>query len=318
VVDSGAWNLDPSGTMATISVGPFAKGVTSSPTADLGRWISAGTWDFPMNDSVPPVLVSAEVRYASKDGIPDSLHVRWSEHILWSGAGSLVRHKLNGSETPLGTQPGIYLDPDSLGGFLILDSGMVQLRRGDSAAFTAGTVQDLPGNPVPEATRWVPVKFGLRPARLDFELRSYMEYQDWDLRPGPAAQVWVRARGDAQWLFADSSAVPDTMHTVAVILTLNRVLTGGAYIFDNAGTYVTSVDLSGVSAMAAQNKLPVDPSGMFQMKISWSGQTEKETLAASGIYIMRLVLKDSSPDNAHGLPALVNRVYKLGFKRSTK
>lgn len=318
VVDSGKWSLDPSGTTATISVGPFGVGVTRSSTIDLGRWVSAGTWNFAMYDSVPPVLVSAEVRYASTDGVPDSLHVRWSEPVLWSGAGSLVRHKYLGAAAPLGTLTGILYDRDSLGGFLLLDTGVIQLRRGDSAAFAAGIVQDKPGNAVSQITRWVPVKFGLRPARMDSKLQSYLEYEGWDPRPGPAAQVWVRARGDAQWLSTDSVAVPDTSHTVSVVLTLNRILTGAAYIYDNAGTYVTSVDLSGIASMAAQNKLPTDPSGMFQMKVSWSGWTENGILAGSGIYIMRLVLKDSSPDNPHGVPVLVNRIYKLGFKRATK
>jgi hypothetical protein len=295
--------------------------VTSATSTDLGRWISAGTWSFPIYDSVPPVLLSAEVRYASKDGVPDSLHIRWSETLVLSGSavvGSVVRHRYLGTETPL-VASGIYLDPnDAHGGYLVLDTGVIQLRKGDSAAFTTATVQDNLGNVVPQTTRWVPVKFGLRPARLDFKLQSYIEYQGWDSRPGPASQIWVRARGESQWLFVDSTVVPDTLHTVAVILTLNRILSGGAYIYDNAGTYVTSVDLGAVAAMAAQNKLPMDPSGMFQMKISWSGLTEKGTLASSGIYLMRLVLKDSSPDNPHGLPGIVNRVYKLGFKRATK
>lgn len=318
VVDSGAWTLNPDGITATISVGPFAKGVTASPTTDLGRWISGGWWNFPMNDSVPPVLMSAQVRYAAKDGAPDTLHIRWSELVSWTEVGSLVRHLYQGIENPVSTQPGLVYDADSLGAGLLLDTGSIQLRRGDSVAFAAGTVSDRLGNAVPQITRWVPLQFGLRPARLDFKLQSYLEYLGWDLRPGPAAQVWVRGRGDDTWLFPDSTPVPDTLHTISATLTLNRILTGAAYIYDNAGIYVTSVDFSGVAAMAAQNKLPMDPSGMFQMKITWSGTTDKGALAGSGIYVMRLVLKDSSPDNPHGLPAIVNRVYKLGFKRATK
>jgi hypothetical protein len=82
VIDSGTWTLDASGMGATISVGPLAKNVTTFGNASNGTWKSMGIETaFPIYDSVAPVLVSATLRYASGDSIPDTLKVRWSESL---------------------------------------------------------------------------------------------------------------------------------------------------------------------------------------------------------------------------------------------
>jgi hypothetical protein len=315
-VDSGAWNLNADGLTTTIPVGPFAQGITSSPTTNLGKWVSAGTWTFPMYDSVAPVLVSAAVRYAAQDGTPDTLHVRWSEPIDWNGAGSLVRHRLAGAENPVLATGGIP-DADGMGEEILMTLDTLQLRKGDSVAFSAGTVSDLHGNAVPQTTRWVPVTFGLRPVQISFVFQSYMEYTGWNPPSGPPMQVWMRGRGDAVWLNTDSSAVSDTTHVIGATITINNPVGGSVYIYDNAGIFVASLDLSPIASLAAQGRLPTDPSGMYQVRIGWDGMTENGKWSSSGIYLMRIVLTGTG---LHGgnTTGIFNQVYKLGFKRPTK
>ena len=319
-VDSGAWNVDASGTRATIAIGPFPVGWTSSNTTDLGRWISNGTLRFAIYDSVAPVLTSATIRYASQDSLPDTLHVRWSEAID-VGAWSQVRYRHQGAENVV-VSLGYVVDADGLGAILLMSSGSTQLRKGDSAAFPVST-SDALGNKVVDPTRWVPVTFGSRPIRVDFKFQTYEEYDEsWPVRPGSSVQVWVRGRGDDRWVStSDSSAIPDTTHTLGATITLNRVLDGMVFLYDNAGTYVSSLDLSSIVSMYKQNRLPTDASGMYQMKITWDGRSKEGKLASSGVYFMRLILKDSNVEGSEGASAttgILNKIYKLGFKRAAK
>ena len=132
----------------------------------------------------------------------------------------------------------------------------------------------------------------------------------------------MRGRGDDTWLYtADSSAVGDTLHTVGVTITLNRVLDGAVFLYDNAGTYVSSLDLTPIVALYQQGRLPTDASGMYQMKITWDGRTKEGKLASSGVYFMRLILKDYNVEGTEGASSttgIFNKIYKLGFKRTNK
>jgi hypothetical protein len=229
-----------------------------------------------------------------------------------------VRYKHQGTESGL-VVLGHAVDADGLGAQLLLSSATTQLRRGDSAAFPV-SASDTLGNAVTDPTRWVPITFGARPVRVDFKFQTYEEYDEsWPIRSGSSLQVWVRGRGDDTWLsVTDSTPVPDTLHTVGVTISLNRILDGAVFIYDNAGTYVASMDLSPITALYAQGKLPTDASGMYQLKLSWDGRTQEKRLVSSGVYFMRLILKKSAQDDADGSSGIFNRVYKLGFKRVTK
>lgn len=317
-VASGTWAPGADGRTVTISVGPFAKGITSSGTTSLGKWSSVGgTW-FAMQDSVPPILVSATVRYAATEGLPDTLRVRWSEPATVESAGNFLRHSSRGAVAPILPillQP----DPDSMGGFLTLRPDSVQLRKGDSAAFVPGGAFDRNGAIVGFQSPYVPVVFGPRPSRVDFRLNPYMELPVATSRQGDPFQVWVRARGEEVWLDCDSVPVADTLTPwIGATLTMNRVQEGRAYIYDNGGTFVASANLDRLIAMAAADRLPKDGSETFQLRLSWDGRSVKDKLVASGPYVMRLLLKDMDPENPRGLPVLTNRVYKLGIKRPTK
>ncbi|HNC98864.1 MAG TPA: hypothetical protein PKW90_22210, partial [Myxococcota bacterium] len=84
-IDSSAWW--PQAAIESFPVGPFARGTTSLPPLSTGIWISGGvSTPFPLLDSLGPVLVRAQLRYASAEGVHDTLFVRWSETGRWGGA----------------------------------------------------------------------------------------------------------------------------------------------------------------------------------------------------------------------------------------
>jgi hypothetical protein len=317
VVDSGAWSLGPTSTMAVVALGPFASGVTSSPRTDLGRWFSNGTFGFPVFDSVPPVLVSAVVRYASADGVPDTLHVRSGEPPSWLDGFSPVRHLGGGGEVPVAAFGPVLADADGMGLSLLLNPDSVQFSRGDSAAWAAQVVSDLQGNAVPAKTRWVPIVFGPRPIRVDFKVHGYMLVPDGSVgHPGPSTQVWYRARGDRTWTdLGGAGEVLDTTGFVGITATINRPMSGGAYIFDNSGVHVASLDLSALAQLSRSGALPVDAAGMYQIRIAWDGRLRDGNWAASGAYVVRLLLKDESEEGNVGF---VNRVFRMGFKKSIR
>lgn len=317
-VASGAWSPLADGKTVTIPVGPFAKGVTVSASTTLGKWSSGGESWFGMQDSVPPALVSAVVRYGSVEGVPDTLRVRWSEPATVEMAGNFLRRSSRGTVAPI-LPILLQTDLDSMGGFLTLRSDSVQLRKGDSASFLPGGAFDRHYAIVGAASPYVPVVFGPRPSRVDFRLQPYMELPSPTLRNGDPFQVWVRARGEEVWVDCDSVPVADTLTPwVGATLTMNRVQEGRAYIYDNGGTFVASANLDRLIAMAAADRLPKDGSETFQLRFSWDGRSLKSSQVASGPYVMRLLLKDNDPENPKGLPVLTNRVYKLGIKRPTK
>ncbi|MBK8801901.1 MAG: glycoside hydrolase family 9 protein [Fibrobacteres bacterium] len=317
-IGADTWEPGPDGKTLTIPVGPFAKGVTSASTTVLGKWMSPTERWFAMNDSVPPVLVSAVFRYGATESHPDTLRVRWSELSTVDIAGNFLRHKSRGAEAPIlpiQYQP----DLDGMGGFLTLRPDTVQLRKGDSASFQLGSAFDRFFARVGARSPYVPVVFGPRPSRVDFRLKPYMELPAPTSRPGDAFQIWVRGRGEDVWVDCDSVPVADTLTSwIGATLTMNRVQEGSAYIYDNAGTFVATANLDRLIAMAASEKLPMDGSETFQLRLSWDGRSTRGKFVGSGPYVMRLLLKDADPENPRGLPVITNRVYKLGIKRSTK
>ncbi len=322
-VDSGAWTMNSDGKTASIAVGPFAKGVTSSPGDQLGRWLSDGSVSpFAMADLVAPVIVSANLRYASESGVPDTLKVRWSERLSWI-SGPLVSHRNDSKGVPTENvaYSGVLPDADGLGATLFLDSSSTQLKRGDSARL-APTAGDLLGNVAGDPTVWTPVVFGLRPPRLETKLHSYVEFDGiWPFVSRTPFQTWLRGQdvfGDERWILPDGTVPPDTTASrfLGLTLTLNQFLEGFAYIFDNGGVYVASVDFEEIRKAAAEGRFQADESGIYKVRLAWDGRSASGRPVASGPYHMRLILKFDV--EGEDKPRIVNRVFTLGFKRSVK
>ena len=328
-VTGGAWSLDADGRTLTLPVGPFRTGVTSSSTTDLGRQNSAGTiTSFPIHDSVPAVMTGARMGYASADGLPDTLHLSWSEPIVWSGASPLAFAQSKGLVSPVvGTATSVRAD--GLGGMILFDpddSSLSVLRKGDLvrlAPKSAGTQTDRFGNAAEDPTRWVEVVLGRRPPRFQVVFDpNKIRYLDWPLDVGPALQIWVRARGEAVWTdFTTGLPVPaaQVVQGLGPTISLNQPLRGKAILYDNQGTYVAKVDLDLLYDMFRADLLPKDASNQYDVRVQWNGKTAKGKPAASGVYMMRLVLwQNLATENEAPDWRVVNNVYRLGWEVQAK
>jgi hypothetical protein len=329
-VAAGSWTLRPDGITAVLAVGPFAVGVTSSPTTDLGRQNSAGTiTSFPVHDSIAAVMTSARLGYAQADGQPDTLHLTWSEPIVWSGGQPLAVVRTGLTARPVvGTLTTIR--PDFLGATIDLtpgDASLTVFRSGDQIRLSpasAGTVADRFGNVVEDPTRWVPVVLGRRPPRFQITFDpNKLKYDDWVIQPGPALKLYVKSATSPDWIDFETGNVADGVvlkeQGIGPVISLNQPLRGKALLYDNQGTFVANVDLDLLGEAFYAGKLPMDASNQYQIKIQWNGTASTGKPAASGVYLMRLVLwqnvagEDEEPEYR-----VVNQVYKCGWEVKTK
>lgn len=320
-VDTGTWTLDATGTGAVVAIGPLTRNVTSFGDGATGTWKSMGIETaFPIFDSVAPVLVSASLRYTAADSTPDTLKVRWSEALQGLSTTSpvvhgsrLVRKGIVGLATP---------DNDGLGASILVWADSMGFGRGDSAQLdgVAAGIKDRNGNIPGPNYGWVPIKFGARPIRLEFKTRNYMEAPaGLALAQQPGLSLMVRARPergafDTAWTRLDGFPPPNETYSVHLTMTINRPFEGSAHIFDNLGVFVAGIDLGDLKKMADAGTLPVDGSGMFQVRLAWDGRNQAFKDVASGVYWMRLVLKDNGGDG-QGV-RMLNRVFGFGIKRT--
>lgn len=329
-VAAGSWTLQPDGVSAVLAVGPFAVGVTSSPTTDLGRQTSAGTiTSFPVHDSIAAVMTSARLGYAQADGLPDTLHLTWSEPIVWTGVDPLAVVRTGLAPRPVrGTRT--VLRPDFQGAVIELDpldSTLTVFRSGDQIRLSpasAGTVADRFGNVVEDPTRWVPVVLGRRPPRFQITFDpNKLKYKDWVIAPGPGLKLYVKSATSPDWIDFETGNVADGVvlkeQGLGPVISLNQPLRGKALLYDNQGTFVANVDLDLLGEAFYAGKLPMDASNQYQVKIQWNGTASTGKPAASGVYLMRLVLwqnvagEDEEPEYR-----VVNQVYKCGWEVSVK
>jgi len=321
----GTWVLQPDGRTAILPVGPFDQGVTSSATTDLGRQVSAGTITaFPILDSVPAVATSARVGYAQSEGVPDTLFATWSESILWTGAEPLLVVGDGLAGTPVHGLVTV-MRPDSLGAMVLLDAGdtlLTVFRGGDKirlAPASAGTLTDRLGNAVEDPTRWVPVVLGRRPPRFTIVFEpNKLKYQGWTIAPEPALQLWVRPAGGKGWTDFTSGlpvAGDKALQGLGPTIVLNQPLRGKAIVYDNQGTFVANIDLDLLGDAFYTDRIPKDRDNQYEVRIQWNGLAANGRPAASGVYMIRLVLwqnmagEGEMPDNR-----VVNQVFRFGWE----
>jgi hypothetical protein len=199
-----------------------------------------------------------------------------------------------------------------------------ELRAGDSLRLNPAAVSDALGNPALDCDRDVLLGTlaGIGnptplppppPLRIQIQTHPFLDDTVVIARAGAPVQIWVRRLGDAPWQGTDGFAVADTGDAVGATITANIPLGGTVYIVDNEGVFVVSGDLSLVRSMAAQDRLPVDSSGAYQIKIAWDGRMGAGKFASSGIYVVRLVLLYS--DGAPKRTKVINKLFRVGIKR---
>ena len=318
----GAWTLGADGRTAILAIGPFRVGVTSSSTTNLGRQTSAGTiTSFPIYDSVPAVLTSARVGYASVNGVPDTLHVSWSEPILWTGADPLVYIQSKGAITVVKGSLTVVAG-DNLGGAILLDpkdSSLTVFRKGDLvrlAPKSAGTQTDAFGNAAEDPTRWVPVVLGRRPPRFQVVFDpNKIRYKDWGMDAGPALQIWVKSANEKTWVdFSTGLEIP-----------ADRVVQGarshdllepalawqGDPLRQPGNLRGEDRPRSPLPTSSTRTVIPKDASNQYDVRVQWNGKAEGGQPAASGVYMMRLVMWQNASLAEDEAPRLAGREQHL-------
>lgn len=320
--DSWTPGLDPLRTL--IPVGPFDRGATSSDRLDLGTMLSSsGNSIFPIHDAVAASALSARLRYAAADAAHDTLVVRWSEPVVWSASGPLLMVRNGGDDTAVQALV-VVLDADARGAILLLDrtgERSTRFRVGDSVRLSPaslGAVADLHGNASEPGWR-VPVQFGRRPPRFDVSFRPVKRvYGGWALSDKPAFDLQVRPRGSTSWQDLSTGMPVDTSvvdRQLGPVIVTNQPLRGNVLVYDNQGTFVAAIDLERVAAAFGTAGLPTDPSNQYEVRVAWNGVAATGKPSASGVYIMRLVLRQNLAGDGE-LPdwGIYNQTFQFGWE----
>lgn len=307
---------------------PFDRGATSSPRTDLGAML-VGTESaaFPIFDAVAPTILSAQLRYASASDNHDTLVARWSEPVLWSRVEPLLFVR-SGSIDSAVHALGTTLDADASGAILLMDPAgalSTSFQKGDSvrlAPASSGTVTDLLGNAT-ESGWWTPVQFGRRPPLFDVVFQPNKRiYRDWPVDGKQAFDIQVRTRGASVWQDLSTGAFLDTTQVarqLGPVVTTNQPLRGIALVYDNQGVFVASIDLEKVAAAFGTSSIPTDPGSQYEVRIAWNGLTQGGKLAGSGVYMMRVILRQNfAGDGEQADWGFYNRIFLMGWEVSTK
>jgi len=336
IVDISQAKTDSVGRILTFDVAPFPYGRTACPAAgcaDLGSMQSiwdtdTSTLSFPILDGVAPVLLDAELRFATTDALPDTLRAVFSEPVTgsdktnsdWLSSGKLS-NSATGTAIPwvgaLGTK---VLGMDATHATFLVDSSW-HLAKSDSVRVSPasrGTVRDTEVVGADSIAPWIPLRLGPHPILLDISAHPPVRrYEGWTVPSNePTFQIFVRVPGGNWQVLGPGGTGPsgsplqDTSHYSGVVLRLNRAMTGGAYIYDNLGVSVANLDLARLADAVQAGLVETDRRGNYEALLAWNGVAEMK-VAASGVYLVRVV--------THYLEAgqLVwsNQVFKIGWSR---
>jgi hypothetical protein len=320
---------------------PFALGATAYGTVHGAQALAKGgsVRASTLIDSVPPTIVRARYRFSQAEVAIDTLVADlsepWEGEALGNDADPFLTVKRPSNPLALAPMEGWNLSSDGTTLQIVLDTTWEsKLSVGDSARLAhldAGSrVWDAFGNRVGTISRWVPIEFGLRPAEFKIQqvnpILSNKGDNSWTEPAAdvPGVEFLVKQDGNGSWVRVDenlqigssgtvdagSSAKNDANHVMGIYLKLNRPLTGTLFIYDNIGTSVDKVDLSPLAALWA-----TDDDALREVRITWNGTSPNHKFAATGVYLMRIVIKVS--DGAGGT-SYENLVWKYGWQRGTK
>lgn len=317
---------------------PFALGVTAC--SPCGATASNGTErrSLALLDSVPPSLVGAKFRYSRPEISRDTLLLELSEDWPSQQPGDTI--------TPLVTVGKIaaaidltpmlnwyQVGPRTFN--VVMDtSWQRKIHRGDSArlAYNGGLsrVVDLPGNRVGKLSRWVPIVFGERPLELIIRQEHSQRVNRGNLAwPEPPAgtpgielvvlddisNAYVSVDGGISvgpdgTITGTTPPKNDPSRTMDVYIKLNRPLEGTVFVYDNMGTSVRQLDLSDLKKLWPAGSEDIQRT----IKISWNGTNPQNKFVASGVYLLRAVVKYRGPD---GRQDFKNLLWKYAWVRDS-
>ena len=332
-----SWDASSNRWSGSVGV-PFASGATSRGSVYGAELSSRGSVrEAGLEDGVPPALTQAHFRYSGADVGVDTLVLDLSEPWPGEAAGNLADAFATAGlrSRPLDVKPmlGWFLrTPQQLEIYLDTVWG-VNLSRGDSARLayqsSGSRVWDSAGNRVGVESPWVPIEFGLRPAEFSIKqehpILNNKGDQAWPV-PGPdVPPMEILVKGDdGTWKRVDevgsgaggtlTGGIPaknDWNHVISVTIRLNRPLEGRMFVYDNLGTAVTDIDLSALSKLWPEGS----KDAMRDIRITWNGVGPNGQFVASGVYLLRAVVKAS---DGEGHAFYRNLLWKYGWNGATK
>jgi hypothetical protein len=259
--------------------------------------------------------LGAEFRYSTASVGQDTLIVQLSEPSASADPSNVSDPfvDVKNSANPMAFAPMLEWTPSADGKTLslVVDTmWATKLVEGDSARLaylaSGSRVRDAAGNHVGVQSPWVPIVFGLRP--IEFVIRQIhpmlVDKGDVWTEPGsgvPQMEILVLQDGTDNWVKVDNSvqlgaggsvvggapAQNDSSHVMAVYLRLNRPLGGELFVYDNLGVSVVHQDLSALASLWPAG----DEDAMHEVRITWNGTGPNGKFVATGIYLMRAVVK---------------------------
>ncbi len=320
---------------------PFPFGATAClGTCEVVATSPSASKTWTLVDGVPPTLVKARYRYSGSGVNADTLILRSSEPWVGAKTSDLSPFALAGTSDKSRSVVGKSwtISTDGRNQYVVLDSVTATAYGfGDYARYTGGSaakIVDAAGNRPGDASPWVEIEFGLRPPVL--KIKPYPALVDnssksgtvWDPPPAtiPAVEILVRpAKAVASpsdsgkidptgWLLPDGTPAKNDLNRVlGVKILLNRPLEGQLMIYDNIGTFVTSIDLAPMKKAWVADSANKD--AMREVWLLWNGTLGNGKFAATGVYVFRAVVK---VDNGDGVFEYRNLVWRLGWHRDAK
>lgn len=324
IADSGSVTMDVSGPGATVALldpfpfgvtGGFASGVQTERFADG----SADSLAFALSDGAGPVATLAHVRYASQGQFLDTLVVRISESVVFGGQTFFQLQSANGTIGPV-VGVGSWQSTDGRTAWILLDPtspASTSFRRGDKIriqpASLAGGLDAL-GNPALDLAHLENVVFGSRPPRFSLDFLPSTLLKSTGLQaPGAPIEILVRPMGSGTWTTLSGDPAPALGERIGPRIQTNSVFGGNLAIFDNLGVFVAGVDLSGLRKAVREGMLTTDPAGQYEVWVAWNGTDTKGKSAASGVYVVRLILRRDGDSGKALDESWLNKVYRIGW-----
>lgn len=280
-----------------VPLAPFPFGWTYVPPGSWAR--VAGGAAIPVVDGAGPAIDTAFVRHTESYDGDDTLLVLPSETLGGTPITSWLRALTSAGESNLPDGP-----VGRLGDTLVVaipSTSADGIRPGDSLRWTA-SVQDASGNAA--STHWRPVGGSPRPAYLRITPPTPL------FRPDPGAgstsALEVQMRSSSTWTNPSGAATScDTIVCSGPTLELNQPMSLRIHVYDLLGVHVASASAQFDPATLASDRL-----GRVRVRILWNGRDERGRRVASGVYLLRGILRATATD---GTAKIGNAVWKIGL-----